>query len=59
MWNTALGIGKRADYYIWAEADIANGISAMARVTGVSAAIAARMLAEDKIRKKGIIGKKR
>ena len=29
MWNTANGQEKRVDYYMWAKADTANGISAM------------------------------
>ncbi len=55
MWNTALGKEKRADYYMWAEADMANGLSAMARVTGFSAAIAARLLAGGNVKEKGIV----
>jgi lysine 6-dehydrogenase len=54
MWNTASGIEKRADYFMWAEADLARGISAMARVTGFTAALGARMLAEGRVRVKGI-----
>lgn len=50
MWNTVEGTkgGRRArvDYYLWDEADRETGISSMARVTGFSAAIGARMLAE-------------
>jgi lysine 6-dehydrogenase len=55
MWNTASGRDGRVDYYMWAHADIKNGISAMARVTGFSAAIGARMLGRGEIRKKGIV----
>jgi lysine 6-dehydrogenase len=55
MWNTASGRDGRADYYMWAEADTKNGISAMARVTGFSAAIGARMLGRGEIPKKGIV----
>lgn len=59
MWNTVTGTrgGKRmrADYYMWEEADARTGISAMARVTGFSAAIAAKLLAEGKIKGKGLM----
>lgn len=55
MWNTAWGREKRADYYMWAEADMANGLSAMSRVTGFSAAIAARLLAGGNVKEKGIV----
>ncbi len=55
MWNTAAGLEKRVDYYIWAKADTANGISAMARVTGISAAIGARLVGMGEVQEKGII----
>lgn len=59
MWNTVEGTkgGRRArvDYYLWDEADRETGISSMARVTGFSAAIGARMLAEGKIPGPGIV----
>ncbi len=55
MWNTAAGIEKRADYFMWTVADPANGISAMARVTGFSAALAARLLGNGEIEEKGIV----
>lgn len=55
MWNTAFGAERRADYYLWTGADAAHGISAMARTTGFSAAIAARMLGKKEIREKGIV----
>ena len=59
MWNTVTGTkdGRRmhVDYYMWEEADTRTGISAMARVTGFSAAIAARFLAEGKIKGKGLV----
>ena len=55
MWNTAAGPEKRVDYYIWAKADTANGISAMARVTGISAAIGARLVGMGEVQEKGII----
>jgi saccharopine dehydrogenase-like NADP-dependent oxidoreductase len=55
MWNTAWGPEERADCYMWAKADIVNGISAMARVTGFSAAIGARLLGKGKIQEKGIV----
>jgi saccharopine dehydrogenase-like NADP-dependent oxidoreductase len=40
---------------MWAGADSANGISAMARVTSASAAVAARLLSQGEIREKGIV----
>ena len=55
MWNSALGKESRADYFMWAGADSESGISAMARVTGSSAAVAARLLASGTIREKGIV----
>ncbi|VVB73083.1 Uncharacterised protein [uncultured archaeon] len=55
MWNSAMGRKGRADYFMWTPADSSNGISAMARVTGSSAAIAARMLAGGEIEEKGIV----
>ncbi len=55
MWNTASGNGSRADYYMWAEADTENGISAMSKVTGFSAAIGVRLLGKDEIKEKGIV----
>lgn len=59
MWNTVEGAkgGRRArvDHYLWDEADQENGISSMARVTGFSAAIGARMLGERKVHGPGIV----
>ncbi|VVB63250.1 Uncharacterised protein [uncultured archaeon] len=55
MWNTATGQDKRVDYYMWAKADTENGISAMARVTGSSAAIGARLIGKGDLHKSGII----
>lgn len=55
MWNTATGPEKRADYYMWAEDDSKNAISAMARVTGFSAAAVARLLGRSEIRQMGIV----
>ena len=59
MWNTATGQKDgqeiRADYYMWAEADQADGISAMSKVTGFSAAIGARMLGRGEIKELGIV----
>jgi len=55
MWNTATGEDRRADYFMWTGADPANGISAMARVTGFSAAVAARLLEKGEIKEKGIV----
>jgi lysine 6-dehydrogenase len=55
MWNTAWGREARADFYMWTGSDRASGISAMSRVTGFSAAIAARMLARKEMEEKGIV----
>ena len=55
MWNTASGPRRQADYFMWTGADRANGISAMARVTSASAAVAARLLSQGEIREKGIV----
>lgn len=55
MWNTAWGMEKQADCFMWTGADSANGISAMARVTGFSAAIGARILGMGEIGQKGIV----
>jgi lysine 6-dehydrogenase len=59
MWNTVLGIknGKQTmiNYYLWDRADVKNNISAMARVTGFSAAIGALFLGRGMITSKGIV----
>jgi len=59
MWNTVQGSKNgqkaRVDYYLWDEADRVNGISSMARVTGFSAAIGARMVADRRIDSRGIV----
>ena len=55
MWNTAWGREEQADYFMWTGADSKNGISAMARVTSSSAAVAARLLAQGRIKEKGIV----
>jgi lysine 6-dehydrogenase len=59
MWNTVMGTHHghplRIDYYLWEGADEENGISAMGRVTGFPAAIAARLIAKGVIRQKGVI----
>jgi saccharopine dehydrogenase-like NADP-dependent oxidoreductase len=55
MWNTAWGREKQANYFMWTCADSARGISAMARVTSASAAVAARLLAQGEILEKGIV----
>ena len=59
MWNTVTGIKDgqkmRIDYYMWEEADIKNGISAMGRVTAFPEAIAVVMLGKGEITRKGII----
>ena len=59
MWNTVVGTKDghrtRLNYYLWDEADTQNGISAMARVTGFSAAIGALFIGRGAIIHKGII----
>jgi lysine 6-dehydrogenase len=59
MWNTVTGIknGKATEIhsYLWDEADIKNGISSMARVTGFSAAIGALFIGRGLITAKGIV----
>ena len=59
MWNTVTGTKNghkmRIDYYMWEEADTENGISAMGRVTGFSAAIAAKLIGRGEIEKRGIV----
>ncbi len=58
MWNTLIGTkdGKRTkiDHYMWEGADLKEDISAMARVTGFPASIAAIMMGEGEIKRKGI-----
>ena len=59
MWNTVTGTKNgqkmRIDYYMWEEADVKNGISAMGRVTGFPAAIGARLVGKKEIEKRGIV----
>jgi lysine 6-dehydrogenase len=59
MWNTVTGTkdGKQIkfSYFLWEEADTKNNISAMARVTGFSAAIGALFLGRGMITSKGIV----
>lgn len=59
MWNTVQGMNDgeptRVDYYMWDKADIENGISSMARVTGFSAAIGALFIGRDIITARGIV----
>jgi lysine 6-dehydrogenase len=55
MWNTACGKEKKADHFMWAVSDFAHGISAMARVTGFSAAIGSRLLCSGQVRERGIV----
>jgi saccharopine dehydrogenase-like NADP-dependent oxidoreductase len=59
MWNTLVGTkdGRRTkiNYCLWDEADTKNGISAMARVTGFSAAIGALFIGREMITSKGIV----
>jgi len=59
MYNTVIGTRKgkpaKVEYFLWDEADKANGITSMMRVTGFPVAIAARMLAKGTIRQPGIV----
>ena len=59
MYNTVDGIkdGKRTriSYHLWDEADTANSVSAMGRVTGYSAAIGAVMVGKGLVTEKGIV----
>ena len=59
MWNTVVGIRNgqqtKINYYLWNEADTKNEISAMARVTGFSAAIGALFIDRGMITSKGIV----
>jgi len=59
MYNTVIGTRKgkpaKVEYFLWDEADKANGISSMMRVTGFPVAIAARMLAKGTVKQPGIV----
>ena len=59
MYNTITGLknGEPAsiEYFMWAEADPENDLSAMARVTGFTAAAGAVLLAKGKILPKGLV----
>ncbi len=59
MWNTVTGVkdGRRTrlNYYLWDEADPQTGLSAMARVTGFSAAIGALFIGRGAVRTRGIV----
>jgi lysine 6-dehydrogenase len=59
MYNTVIGTkdGRRTkvSYHLWDEADTVNTVSAMGRVTGYSAAIAAVMVGRGMIRETGIV----
>jgi lysine 6-dehydrogenase len=59
MYNTVIGTRKgkssKVEYFLWDEADKANGLSSMMRVTGFPVAIAARMLAKGTIEQPGIV----
>jgi lysine 6-dehydrogenase len=59
MWNTVVGIRNgqqtKINYCLWDEADAKNEISAMARVTGFSAAIGALFIGRGMITSKGIV----
>ncbi|HNX10517.1 MAG TPA: saccharopine dehydrogenase C-terminal domain-containing protein, partial [Methanothrix sp.] len=50
MWNTAQGKAGRADCFMWAGPDSASGMSAMAKVTGSCASIAARQICTGEIK---------
>jgi len=59
MYNTVTGMKNskrtRISYHLWDEADTVNQVSAMGRVTGYSAAIAAVMVGTGMIAEKGIV----
>jgi saccharopine dehydrogenase-like NADP-dependent oxidoreductase len=59
MYNTVIGTRKgkpaKVEYFLWDEADKANGISSMMRVTGFPVAIAARLLAKGTVKQPGIV----
>lgn len=59
MWNTVDGLkgGKRVrySYSMWEEADTKLGFTGMARVTGFPAAIGGIMIAQGKIKERGIV----
>jgi saccharopine dehydrogenase-like NADP-dependent oxidoreductase len=59
MWNTVTGIKNgqptKISYALWNDADTHNKISAMARVTGFSAAIGALFIGRGEINKNGIV----
>jgi len=59
MYNTVEGLkdGKptRVSYHLWDEADTINGVSAMGRVTGYSAAIGAVMVGKKMVKETGIV----
>jgi lysine 6-dehydrogenase len=59
MWNTVVGMKNgqqtKINQYLWDEADAKNNISAMARVTGFSAAIGALFIGRGMILGKGIV----
>ena len=59
MWNTVDGVkdGKRVrySYSMWEEADTKLGFTGMARVTGFPAAIGGIMIAQGKIKERGIV----
>ena len=59
MYNTVDGVKDgtptRVSYHLWDEADTANSVSAMGRVTGYSAAIGAVMVGKGLVTDKGIV----
>ena len=59
MYNTLIGEKNKKkmkiEYFMWDEADIKNGISSMARVTGFPVSITAKLLLKGEIKEKGIV----
>ncbi len=59
MYNTVVGtkngVRTKVSYHLWDEADTVNGISAMGRVTGFTAAIGAVMVGKGLIKATGIV----
>lgn len=49
------GEAARVDHHLWAGPDDVAGISAMAKVTGFSAAVAAMMVGRGEVKEKGIV----
>jgi saccharopine dehydrogenase-like NADP-dependent oxidoreductase len=59
MYNTLTGIkdgtSVKIEYFMWDEADTANGISSMMRVTGFPVAITLKMILAGEITERGIV----